>query len=141
MIIGKVDLSDEDKKKFIASRKINYDREDDFKLQTIKTKVSDTRQLSSYSRRKQVKKLKENFSTKDREMTFDRFDHKCFKCEATEELCIDHHYPLRYGFPLSPSNAVVLCRSCNSSKKSKMPSKFYNEEELKELQTKLQIAN
>ena len=44
-----------------------------------------------------------------------------FICGATEDLTIDHHYPLSKGFKLTRDNAVLLCRSCNSAKRDILP--------------------
>jgi 5-methylcytosine-specific restriction endonuclease McrA len=72
----------------------------------------------------------------------DIFDYKCFKCGINQEdavrkdirgLVMDHHYPISIGFGLSKSNCVVLCLSCNSKKKNKMPEVFYSSEELMRL--------
>lgn len=40
----------------------------------------------------------------------------CALCGSTETLTVDHLLPLNMGYGLSVDNAVVLCRSCNSSK-------------------------
>lgn len=55
-----------------------------------------------------------------------RFNNKCFNCGSTERLSIDHHHPLSGGHALNASNAVLLCVRCNSKKKDKHPSVFYD---------------
>lgn len=49
---------------------------------------------------------------------------KCILCESEQNLQIDHVLPLIRGFGLEPGNAVVLCRSCNSSKKDRLLSQL-----------------
>ena len=79
-----------------------------------------------------------NLKRRDRKATFDSdytfeqqqitlavFDNKCHNCGSTEKLSIDHYYPLSDGNPLSISNAIVLCRNCNSSKHNKLPEDFF----------------
>jgi len=77
--------------------------------------------------------VKELISSKLLSLTYDKFNYKCFKCNSMENLTIDHHYPLSKGFPLSPENSVILCRSCNSKKGKILPELFYTSEQLKEL--------
>ena len=61
---------------------------------------------------------------------YNKFDNKCYKCNSTNRLSIDHHYPLSRGNPLSIGNAVLLCASCNSRKGNKLPENFYSPLEL-----------
>jgi CRISPR/Cas system Type II protein with McrA/HNH and RuvC-like nuclease domain len=65
---------------------------------------------------------------------------KCFKCKDKKDLTIDHHYPLSQGFGLSISNAVPLCRKCNSKKGIKDPVDFYTEDEFLLAEEKLYAA-
>ena len=74
--------------------------------------------------------LDEDFSAEDELITFARFDNKCFRCGSCENLAIDHNKPLSKGFKLDLTNAVLLCKSCNSKKHTKMPEDFYSLEEL-----------
>jgi hypothetical protein len=60
----------------------------------------------------------------------DVFGNRCFRCKAEKDICLDHHKPLSKGNGLSLLNAVLLCRSCNSSKHDKMPEEFYSDEDL-----------
>ena len=48
------------------------------------------------------------------------FQDRCVVCSSTENLSIDHVRPFSKGFGLKPGNAVVLCKSCNSTKHDKM---------------------
>lgn len=43
----------------------------------------------------------------------------CIICGSTNYLCIDHVLPISKGCSLTPGNAVVLCRSCNSKKSNR----------------------
>jgi hypothetical protein len=65
-------------------------------------------------------------SAQDIESIYSTFQSKCFRCGSTDRLAIDHHHPLTHGHPLSLSNAVLLCVSCNSSKGTKDPKEFYS---------------
>jgi 5-methylcytosine-specific restriction endonuclease McrA len=92
--------------------------------------------------RREVKMLLDgNYSIADEQYTRDLFDHKCFKCSGESNLSIDHHYPLSAGFGLSQENAVLLCRSCNSSKNNRLPEDFYSNDELQILSEKYSITS
>jgi 5-methylcytosine-specific restriction endonuclease McrA len=58
-------------------------------------------------------------------------------CGATDSLCIDHHRPLSAGNALVLSNAVLLCKGCNSEKHNKEPEAFYGVEECLDLDIRL----
>ena len=88
-------------------------------------------------RRAMKKKIKENYTIKHSVITFNAFNNKCYNCKSTEKLEIDHHRPLSKGYPLTLKNAVILCRSCNSSKGNKSPEDFYGRYKCKKLDTKL----
>jgi len=65
------------------------------------------------------------FTIEMEHQVYKRFQDKCFACNETDNLQIDHHYPLSSGYSLTLDNAVLLCRSCNASKGSRHPDKFY----------------
>lgn len=66
-----------------------------------------------------------------------QFGRKCFRCGKAKRLCIDHNLPLCAGNALDYGNAVVLCRSCNAKKGTKLPTEFYTPAELRRLETYL----
>ena len=70
----------------------------------------------------------ESYNAEDERFTRELFDHKCIVCGKTSDLTIDHLYPLSRGYALTRDNAVVLCRSCNSSKLKKLPEDFFSPE-------------
>lgn len=72
-------------------------------------------------RRIKKKSLKEKFTPQQEKLTREVFSNRCVNCGSVENLCLDHYYPLSKGNPLKPTNACILCRSCNSSKGSKDP--------------------
>ena len=90
-----------------------------------------------YRQRRRAKKqgLKENYTKDDRVYTMNLFNNICFNCGSTDNLEIDHHKCLNDGFPLSRTNAVVLCRSCNASKHTKKPKEFYSKDKILLLET------
>lgn len=101
------------------------------------------KRIARISKRKQrALKLKiiESFTHADETLCLLKFNFQCFNCGHDQNLSIDHHKPLSEGHPLAPDNAVVLCRSCNSSKRRKMPSQFYSTAKLVSLTLK-GIAN
>lgn len=84
-------------------------------------------------RRARIKAVNENYSTRDEQITYEIFNNRCFNCNTSDNLSIDHHNCLNDGNPLSVNNAVILCISCNSSKGIKAPEKFYTISQLKKL--------
>lgn len=88
-------------------------------------------------RRAQERKIKENFTSIQEDITRKAFNNKCFNCKSTKKLCIDHHRPLSKGHPLTLQNAVVLCFPCNTSKLAKDPEDFYGIKKCKQLDKKL----
>lgn len=70
-----------------------------------------------------------------------KFNNSCFNCGSIDNLELDHNFPLSKGFPLILENAVILCKSCNSSKKDSLPEEFYSEKKLSELYGKYGLKN
>lgn len=54
----------------------------------------------------------------------------CYFCGSTKALTIDHH---NNDKPLSIRNGVLLCNSCNATKRQKKPHEFYSATQLNEL--------
>lgn len=96
-----------------------------------------------YSTRRtcKVKEISEVYSERDFKITKLLFSNLCFKCKTGKSLTLDHHYPLSKGYPLSIENAVILCKSCNSSKSVKLPYEFYTKDELNSVEYILALAN
>lgn len=94
-------------------------------------------------RRRRAAKLKlnEQYSEADEQITRKIFSNRCFRCNSATDVHIDHHYPLSKGFALSIDNAVLLCKTCNSTKNAKMPEDFYSESEILEINELLKTAN
>lgn len=88
-------------------------------------------------RRAKRKDVKECYTKEDEKYTRKLFKNKCANCGATENLCIDHHYPLCEGHALTRMNAVLLCTHCNCSKNNKDPQEFYDKPTLKFIEEKL----
>jgi len=82
-------------------------------------------------RRAQKLNLEEQLSRTFRRFIKLKFDNKCFNCESTKRLSLDHHRPLSKGYVLNENNCVLLCQSCNSRKHNKDPEDFYTKDQLK----------
>lgn len=87
----------------------------------------------SRRRRAKLKSITEHYTHEDKLITQKIFDNKCFNCNSKERLCIDHHQCLNKGNPLTITNAVLLCKSCNSSKHTKSPKDFYTKSQIRKL--------
>lgn len=53
---------------------------------------------------------------KMREYIYDRDGHKCVKCDATDELTLDHIIPWSRGGENTVANLQTMCRRCNCAK-------------------------
>jgi 5-methylcytosine-specific restriction endonuclease McrA len=97
----------------------------------------------AYNLRRRARRagVDECFSAAQARLVLDQFNGKCFKCGSSEKLQIDHHLPLALGHPLEFGNAVILCRSCNASKRDRLPEHFYSEVELIALSSLLKEQN
>lgn len=61
----------------------------------------------------------------------------CTKCGTTENLVLDHHFPIKLGGTNNIENVGVLCSACNGRKNGKEPKEFYTEQELEKHCVKL----
>ena len=100
---------------------------------------------SKRKRRAKKVSVNEHFTKEDERDVLSKFNHQCFNCGMTaedhkakwnESIHIDHLYPLSEGNALTQNNAIILCRSCNSSKGVKNPSEFFTIKQLHELRKK-----
>jgi hypothetical protein len=78
----------------------------------------------------------EGLNPEETQFVYDQFNSRCYRCNGSLELALDHHYPIAVA-PLCLGNAVLLCKSCNSAKHNKFPEDFYSFPELRHLQTLL----
>ena len=94
---------------------------------------------SGRRRRAKKKAVNENYTKEDEQYTRELFENKCANCGSTDNLCIDHHFPLSKGNALTRKNAVVLCTYCNCSKQDKLPEDFYQPDVLAQIEEVLSI--
>ncbi len=126
----------EDNKESIQQYQKQYQKK--YQKQYLKNNPEKNR---AYRRKRRAlkKELQENFTPAMEQITRTSFGDKCFNCSAEDNLCIDHHKPLSKGYALGLDNAVLLCKSCNSSKSNKMPAEFYSEQQLEDLETYFRV--
>jgi 5-methylcytosine-specific restriction endonuclease McrA len=97
--------------------------------------------LFSLKRRERKRNLNEkSFTHQHIKQIKQKFENKCFHCSKKEKLALDHFYPLSKGFPLTEDNCIILCKSCNSSKRNKDPSDFFSSEQINILKQKFKIT-
>jgi len=119
-------------KKIAKYRKKNKDKFKKYIKQYLKTKRGrSTRERGQRKRRATKLKVYENFLEEMVIATYLAFDDACFACRKKKDLCLDHFKPLSKGFALSLDNAIILCRSCNSKKRNKMPEDFFTKKQIK----------
>ena len=93
-----------------------------------------TRRGHQLKYRERAYNLDGGYSSDDEQRTRVLFNHRCFKCSISDRLEIDHNLPLSAGFGLTRDNAVLLCRSCNTSKGTRLPHEFYSSKQLQALE-------
>lgn len=115
---------------------------------TIKndTRITDQHREAS-DRRRTYRLLADEMERIDSHTVFDRFGGQCFNCGVDLEFKargkkgydLDHTLPASYLWPITTSNATLLCNkkhnNCNGSKSGKWPSEFYSTDKIKELAT------
>lgn len=111
-------------------RKDNKERISVWKREYRKTHQS---AIKEYKRKRRALKslVSEHFTAADEKYILDLFHHRCFICGSTDDITIDHVYPLSAGFALTRQNACVLCKYHNCVKSNKMPEDFYSTKILK----------
>lgn len=140
-------LTDKEYKKLILKQHNEYrikNKEKIFETQKIwtqKNKMLSNSYKNKNNRKRRALKLMINecYSFEDEKYTRELFNNCCVNCGKNINLCIDHHYPLNKGNPLTKQNAVLLCRNCNSSKGDSLPEIFYTKEKLKYIEQLLLI--
>lgn len=55
-----------------------------------------------------------------RRKVFDLYDHKCYECQSTKDLQIDHKIPFSKGGNTEIENLQLLCKSCNFKKRNQI---------------------
>jgi len=117
------------------AKKYRIDNKDKRKAQLKEWHRNNPEKIALYkSKRRAMKEgLIENYTIKSRGITLKAFNNQCFLCKSVDNLCVDHHRPLSKGNSLTLSNAVVLCKPCNSRKNDKDPEEFYGLIECAEL--------
>ncbi len=100
---------------------------------------------SERKRRAFKEKLNENFSVEDEKFTRKLWNNRCAIYGRKQSLKepnfhIDHWMPLSKGYVLTRSNAVLMCPSCNTSKKDFLPGSLFSEEVTLRVEEKLRIA-
>jgi 5-methylcytosine-specific restriction endonuclease McrA len=127
---------EKNKEKLAKSNKERWWLNRDKNLEASKLWKKNNKDKVRYSNRKR-RELKDmndfHFLKEHEDLVFSLFGFKCFKCGKDDILCLDHHVPLSKGGKLILGNVSVLCGSCNTSKKDKMPEKYYTKDELYEL--------
>ena len=77
-----------------------------------------------YSRPYCVYEGRQFIPTAVRRGVFERDNHTCQYCGATERLSLDHIVPWSRGGKDSADNLVTACRSCNSKKNARTPDEW-----------------
>jgi len=82
-----------------------------------------------------LQNVKERTGSGLRSQVWERFNRRCFKCDAEvglRDFQLDHTMPLAYLWPIDEF-ATCLCADCNNSKHDHFPVDFYSTEELTRL--------
>lgn len=76
--------------------------------------------ITSQNRRARISKNGGNITAQDWYNILEQSGHKCLKCGSIEKLTLDHIIPIAKNGRNDKNNAQVLCKSCNSSKHTKI---------------------
>lgn len=94
---------------------------------------------AQHNKRRELEILLDSKWTGGLERELRNFFKSCVVCGGTENLETDHVIPLSEKMGLSPGNAIILCRKCNSTKNKfpldKLPKRFSKLDGLKMLAT------
>lgn len=141
---------DELRKKYKIYDEKNKDRKKEYREDRKEIKKEYDKQYylknkeKAYEKQRKRRAMKigvnESFTSKDKRIIMNIFNKRCFNCGSTDRLSIDHHYPLSEGNPLTTTNAVVLCKTCNATKATKKPEDFYTKEKLEDLERIFEIT-
>jgi len=78
--------------------------------------------------------VKEKFTSEMKDITFQIFGNRCFKCGSKHVLVVDHFLPLSKKNALTLLNAILLCNKCNSTKWNRDPEDFFTPLQIKRAQ-------
>jgi len=127
----------EDNKEKIAQQKKTWANKNKERVRANHKRWRDLNPSKVIKNRAAKHNIKESYTAADKLITLTEFNNRCFNCGSIENLHIDHHRPLSKGNSLTLQNAVILCRSCNSSKRAKDPEDFYGTKKCDLLDEKL----
>ena len=125
----------------VKNRKKRWRAENKDKLHQYYLKHYNHKICLDRKRRARKNKVSENYTKEDEQYTRSLFFNKCAICGSLECLTIDHWYPLSLGHPLTRKNAVLMCRSCNSTKHDNMPLNIYDKSLVMLIESKLSNAS
>ncbi len=107
----------------------------------------EARKAINRARRARKAAVEESFSAEEEQFIRECWGNRCVVCGKTNEeemaeigrsLAVDHWLPLCKGYALTPSNAVLMCLSCNAKKGPKMPSEVYDAGFIGMVETKME---
>ena len=104
------------------------------------SRIADQHREAS-QRRRLYRQLATEGGRIDSKVVFDKFDGKCFNCDAglkyttkgQRTFHLDHTLPARLLWPMTTDTATLLCGPCNNQKHDQWPSVFYDDAKLKRL--------
>lgn len=87
----------------------------------IRERTNRYARIAVQRRNNKKKLLPATFTSEDWVVALEHFGHRCAYCGTDDPLAQEHFIPLSKGGGYTPDNIVPACKSCNSSKKNKMP--------------------
>jgi len=106
-------------KKYYSELQKQYRQSDQYRQYLASAVGIATMRRKKYKRRTLEKQLCQ-LSASDIKLLSDIFKDRCLYCQGNTKLTYDHVVPLCRGGETSVSNCVIACKSCNSSKGSKL---------------------
>lgn len=112
-------------------RQINFwhliNRNEFIKLVNEQLDINKTYAINKQKRRHEKR---DDFALSDEEWneTLKYFRYQCAYCGSSEKLTYDHFYPFSKGGDFMKGNIIPCCKSCNSSKNSKLFEEWYKKQ-------------
>lgn len=99
----------------------NRERIDEYHRQWREANPEKARAIArKYGRRYRARKKSATIGEVNEAAIYDLYGHKCFYCDSTDNLTMDHVVPLNGGGPHCQDNLVPACSKCNSSKSDRL---------------------
>jgi 5-methylcytosine-specific restriction endonuclease McrA len=93
-------------------------------IKNYREKNPDCHRVANKKRKYLKKTAKGTFTKELLKQKFDYYGNRCYYCNNSDKLTIEHRIPLSRGGTNWPANLLPVCPSCNSKKGAKTEKEF-----------------